>query len=126
MDLAILGYLLFTIPGFCLVWTYRHFTQKTQIGDFEYAMWSFVWGTLMFVLTVYLSDEVGKIVIDVNNPLKSAATSMGIGFGLVVGFSFPAGYLGAVMYSAGLFTWIDSKLFAFIEILKFSMKEDPS
>jgi hypothetical protein len=117
MDITFLCYLLFTIPGFCLVWTFRHFARRTEIGDFEYAVWSFVWGTLMFALSVYASKDVGQIIFDLNNPLKLFSTSLGMGLGLSIVFAFPFGFMAATLNSMGLFYWIDKMLFALIKFL---------
>ena len=70
----------------------------------------------MFLLSVYTSEAVGKIVLDLNNPLKLASTSIGMGLGLALVFSFPIGFFGATVYSTGLFSWINSKLFSLLEI----------
>lgn len=72
----------------------------------------------MFLLSVYTSEEVGKIIFDLNNPLKLASTLMGMGLGLALVFSFPAGFFGALLYSCGLFPWIDGKLFSIIQKFK--------
>ncbi|MBL8029777.1 MAG: hypothetical protein JNN11_00840 [Candidatus Doudnabacteria bacterium] len=46
--MADVQYLLFIIPGFIVVWSYRFFSKhKSNIGEFEYAGLSFIWGLLL-------------------------------------------------------------------------------
>ena len=43
-------FLIFTIPGFLVVWSFRFFTQSKREGDFEYLGLSFVWGFILLIL----------------------------------------------------------------------------
>lgn len=117
MDLTVIGYLLFVIPGFCLVWTYRHFTRAKTIGDFEYAIWSFLWGTVLFLSTTKLIERknISLPLIDMNNPITITASFLGMGLGIAFGISFLLGYAGALLHPA--FKWIDEKLFLLIKKL---------
>lgn len=118
MDLSIIGYLLFIIPGFCLVWTFRHFTKsKNGIGEFEYAGWSFLWGIALFFLDIWIMKITRTPLpqTSTNDPIRVAGAFLGMGLAIAIGLSFPLGYFGAVISKWGLFKWIDKKLFRLIE-----------
>lgn len=38
------------IPGFVVVWSFRHFSHSTKAGDFEFLGLSAVWGLILVVL----------------------------------------------------------------------------
>ncbi len=52
--LSDIQYLLFIIPGFVVVWTYRFFAKPKPVGEFEYAGLSFVWGIILVSLTGFI------------------------------------------------------------------------
>lgn len=60
-NLSDVQYLLFIIPGFVVVWTYRFFSKPKPIGEFEYAGLSFIWGIILVASTgfilKYLPDQ---------------------------------------------------------------------
>ncbi len=125
MDVAYLAYVLFVIPGFVLVWSYRHFTKAKQIGDFEYAAWSLVWGTLIFILIGLMIKIRGifgtiiesfTIVLDPNNPLELLSTALAVCLILVTIIAFPVGYFGAWLSAKGCFRSIDKVLFNFLQL----------
>lgn len=118
MDMSTFGYLLFVLPGFVVVWSYRHFTKAKQIGDFEYAAWSFVWGTFIFFLfglCIRMNDALGiesrDVVFDPNNPFELFATILGAGFALAMFLALPVGYGGAWISKKGYFQKIDNFFF---------------
>lgn len=39
--------LLFTIPGFFIVWSFRKVNGENKINDFEYLMFSVFWGVIL-------------------------------------------------------------------------------
>lgn len=47
--------LLFVVPGFLVVWTFRYFSKSTKQGEFEYLGLSFVWGMVLFTLVAISS-----------------------------------------------------------------------
>jgi hypothetical protein len=119
MDLTTIGYLLFIVPGFCLVWTYRHFTKAEKIGDFEYAIWSFLWGSVLLILIAKLI-QIRHILlpsISMDEPILLAAAFLGMGLAIIVVLALPLGYIGALLCKLRLFEWIDKKLFWLIEKL---------
>ena len=119
MDLAYTGYLLFVVPGFCLVWTYRHFTKAPKIGEFEYAVWSLLWGavlTLLLGVVLKLENNPGP-TLPLNNPAALLGGLLGISLAIATGLAFPLGFLGASISDRGFFAWIDKlsfKLLAWI------------
>ncbi len=50
------NYLMFIIPGFVVVWTYRFFVKPKPIGEFEYAGLSFLWGVILFLIGMELNQ----------------------------------------------------------------------
>ena len=48
-------FLLFVIPGFLVVWTFRYFSKAKIQGEFEYLGLSFVWGMILFFIVAVLS-----------------------------------------------------------------------
>lgn len=117
MDIVYLAYLLFIFPGFCFVWTYRHFTKKPKLGEFEYAAWSFLFGILMFWIVFSTGGEELDFMMDLNKPFELFSHGLGAGLGVALAASFPLGFMGAVISKWGLFTWIDKILFKLIEKL---------
>jgi len=117
MDLSYTSYLLFVIPGFCLVWTYRHFTKSSKIGEFEYAAWSFLWGVPQFLLAGFIISwrHASLPAVPPNNPGALLGSLVGISSGLAIGGSFLLGFTAAHLSRTGLFSWIDKKLFQLIE-----------
>lgn len=109
MDLTAIGYVLLIIPGFLLVWTFRHFTKSKEIGGFEYAAWSFVWGVAqLFFINFYIGVIGVKLpLIPINDELFFAAGALGIGMGSLA-FSLLFGLIGAFFSNIGIFCWIDN------------------
>ncbi len=120
MDFAYIGYLLFVVPGFFLVWTYRHFTNAEKIGEFEYAAWSFFFGVFLFIADIYILSINNKSLppIPINNIADLLGSIIGISLGIVLGSSFLIGYIGAFISRMGLFRWVDKKLFKFLDWLE--------
>jgi len=56
IPLDIYNFLIFIIPGFVAVWTFRYFTSSNKKGDFEFLGLSFIWGLILLVITEYLSQ----------------------------------------------------------------------
>jgi len=49
-------FLLFVIPGFITVWTYRALFKIKKRGDFEYLGLSFFWGLVLFVAFMFFPN----------------------------------------------------------------------
>ena len=60
LQLSEINFLIFIIPGFVVVWTFRFFTGNKKQGEFEYVGLSFVWGLVLYILVWYLSTHVLK------------------------------------------------------------------
>jgi hypothetical protein len=118
MDLTYAGYILFVIPGFTLVWTYRHFTKATKIGEFEYAAWSFLWGVILFLTTGTLLKFQNSILpsVPLNDIGAVIGSLLGISLGTAMSLSFPLGLVGVVIARLGFFDWIDKKLFKLLSV----------
>lgn len=117
MDLTAIGYLLFVIPGFCMVWSYRHFTKAKQIGEFEYAIWSFLWGSSMLLSVIKFGELRSAAPLplpSMDNPFLFAAASLGMGLAAST-IAFVLGYVGAFFFHLGLFSSIDKFLFWLIK-----------
>ena len=109
-----IGYALFVIPGFVLVWTYRHFTRAPKIGEFQYAAWSFFWGVIEFMVLVGIPIQLGYThlpTVPLDNPAALLGSLVGISVPLAAIGSFPLGFIGAQISRAGFFKFIDKKLF---------------
>jgi hypothetical protein len=119
MELAYIGYLLFVFPGFCFLWTYRHFTRAPKMGEFEWAGWSFVFGVLLFFLTMYLVGITGTELpaISLTDPAAALGGFLGTGLGITTAASFPLGFACAVVSKKGLFSKVDRALFHLLEWL---------
>jgi hypothetical protein len=50
------NFLLFVVPGFIIVWTFRYFTHSKKTGDFELLGLSFVWGLISLLIYEALVD----------------------------------------------------------------------
>jgi len=81
MDFLTIGdfnFLIFIIPGFLTVWTFRYFTQSKKRGDFELLGLSFVWGLVILVAMellmglLYRNNYNDKIKESLENPYAAA------------------------------------------------------
>jgi len=117
MDLSYAAYLLFVVPGFCLVWTYRHFTESGKIGEFEYAAWSFLWGVVVFVLFCLIVswEHISFPPVPLNDLGALLGSLVGISIGLALGGAFAFGFIGATLSRLGLFQWIDKQIFHLLD-----------
>lgn len=78
--------LIFTIPGFFIVWSFRKINGENKISDFEYLMFSIFWGVLLLAFFASnLSKE--KFITILNNPYAASLTFsiFGMFFGSVTG-----------------------------------------
>lgn len=89
LSIDITHFLLFVIPGFILVWTFRNFTGSKKTGDFEYAGLSFFWGLVM--VSIYGAMLPGRLGDLLSNPYAAA-------LGLSP-FCFMAGVVVAKLYN---------------------------
>lgn len=121
MDLTYIGYLIFVFPGFCLVWTYRHFTKAGNIGEFEYAAWSFLWGTFLFLLLGYFEKMRGIPLptISLDNPAAQLGGFTGFSLGQAFLLAFPLGFMGALLSHFGMFNALDKGLHWVLKRLTF-------
>jgi len=104
---------MFVIPGFALVWTFRHFTKVPKIGEFEYAAWSFLWGvflTMFFGVLLKIEHNPGPI-LPLDNPAAYLGGLIGYALAVATGLAFPLGFIGAAISERGFFKWIDKQLF---------------
>src|SRR4030042_901427 len=87
-----LSFLIFIIPGFITVWSFRYFTKSKKTGDFEFLGLSFFWGLATLFLTfLYFKflgsqEEFQKVL---ENPYAAA-------FALSL-FGFIFGWVGGVL-----------------------------
>ncbi len=90
-----LNYLLFVIPGFMVIWSYRHFTRAEKMGEFEYAAWSLIWGIFFMMATYTWGNFIGR-------PFPNIALDNLGGLNGVIAALTPLavliGYVGAVLY----------------------------
>jgi hypothetical protein len=119
MDLSYAGYLLFVVPGFCLVWTYRHFTRSQKIGEFEYAVWSFLWGVPLLLCFGWIASWRHDPLLQtpLNSPGAVLGSLVGISLSIAIGGSFLLGFVAAFLSRIGLFGWINKKLFCLLDKL---------
>ena len=71
-QLDVFHFLVFLIPGFLAVWVYRKtIKSEKKISDFEYAMFSFVWG--LIIIAVFGTFAPKAITIQLfQNPYSAA------------------------------------------------------
>ena len=64
LSLGELHFLIFIVPGFLTVWTFRYFTHSNKRGDFELLGLSFVWGLVMllFFELINTQEETRKLL----------------------------------------------------------------
>jgi hypothetical protein len=117
MDFAYIGYLLFVIPGFCFIWTYRHFTKAAKLGEFEYAAWSLLFGTLLFLIVISLALWNGHsdIAFNPNDPSSTIGSVLGIALGVAITASFPLGFACAGLARSGFFRYVDDSCFKMLQ-----------
>jgi len=79
--------LIFVIPGFITVWSFRNFTHSKKTGDFEYFGLSIFWGLVMVLLNSLIAEqnEFEKIL---GNPIAAAIAFSVIGASLGVMAAF--------------------------------------
>lgn len=80
-----LNFLLFIIPGFIIVWSFRYFTGSRKTGDFEFLGLSFFWGLTNLLLTflyykTFWSQEKFQTMLE--NPYGAVFTLSLFGFTL--------------------------------------------
>ncbi len=119
MDIAYAGYLLFVIPGFVLIWTYRHFTKAKKIGEFEYAAWSFFWGAALFLVVIGIVTKFGyaPVPVPLNNPAAIIGSLVAISLALATVGAIPLAFIGAQISRMGLFKFVDKGLFKLLKKL---------
>ena len=72
------NFLIFIIPGFITVWTFRYFTKSEKKGDFEFLLSSFFWGLMLLFITefgysiLYPTDYITKFNKLIENPYAAA------------------------------------------------------
>jgi len=76
MDLTVFSeqnFLIFILPGFITVWTFRYFTNSKKSGDLEFLILSFIWGFLILLFNEWTS---AKVELDklLQNPYAVALT----------------------------------------------------
>lgn len=96
-SLADINYLIFVIPGFMLVWTFRFFTRSEKKGEFELAGLSFFWGLIISLFISFIS-HFSPTPFPVINKIEGLYAASAV-FSL---FAVVGGFIGA---------WISSKSF---------------
>jgi len=72
------NFLIFIVPGFITVWTFRYFTKSEKKGDFEFLLLSFFWGLMSLFFTelgysiLYPTDYTIKFSKLIGNPYTAA------------------------------------------------------
>lgn len=99
------GYLLFVIPGGVLVWTYKHFTKSAKMGEFEYALWSFIWGVVIFLLEVKVLELTHTDLPNTptNDPAAFIGSLLGFSLAIATSLAIPIGYIAALLVNRGFF-----------------------
>jgi hypothetical protein len=81
--------LLFTIPGFFIVWSFRKTAGSKQIAEFEYLMFSAFWGV---ILLGFLGFSISKetLTLALSNPYSACIifSTLGVFFGGIAGTFF--------------------------------------
>jgi hypothetical protein len=83
ISIETLNYLIFIIPGFTLVWSFRYFTRSERKGEFELAGLSFLAGllTLSVAQLIYPPEKLTKLL---QNPYSTtlvfSAIALTLGF----------------------------------------------
>jgi RsiW-degrading membrane proteinase PrsW (M82 family) len=100
----IYNFLIFIIPGFVVVWTFRYFTDSNKKGDFEFLGLSFVWGLILLLLYEFIAkftfgQSYDKKIQELTGNLYAAAAVLST-------LSVMMGFVGAFLSRKGLFTWI--------------------
>lgn len=108
MDFLTIGdfnFLIFIIPGFLTVWTFRYFTQSKKRGDFELLGLSFVWGLVILVVMelltgfLYRNNYNDKIKEFLENPYAAAIALSILGISM--------GWIGSIVVRSEYFKKID-------------------
>jgi hypothetical protein len=91
-----LNYLLFVIPGFAVVWTFRRSLGVTdRMSEIEWAVWSFWWGALFMMGTFaglpYLGQAPPSVALNNLGGVDGVIAAL-VPLGLIVG------YVGALCY----------------------------
>lgn len=100
------------------MWTFRHFTDSKDIGEFEYAVWSLLWGSVLFLLIVGVGLRFcgySAPTVPLNDPAALLGSAVGMGLAIAFGTSPIVGFIGAGIARAGFFRWIDRKLSRFLD-----------
>lgn len=71
-----LHFLMFVLPGFIVVWSFRRLTKSKRDSGFEYFMLSFVWGFILFLFIVFLENKGFLDKSLLNNPYTIMGFSM--------------------------------------------------
>ncbi len=109
-------YLFFVIPGFFLIWSYRFWlyrfsNQLKNIGEFEYAALSFIWGFFLLSFTIFLISTTSvKYLLEKEKMLNNAYS---LTFCLLL-FGFFFGWIGAFIKNKN---WIE-KIIKWISNIK--------
>lgn len=74
------NFLIFTIPGFLTVWSFRYFSNSKKTGDFEFLGLSFIWGLIMLLVFELIVKEGYRVERLLNNPYAAALVLSLLGF----------------------------------------------
>lgn len=83
MDYLSIGeynFLIFIIPGFLTVWSFRYFAESQKKGDFEFLGLSFIWGLIMLIIFQLINKEDYRIERLLSNPYSAAIILSLFGF----------------------------------------------
>jgi peptidoglycan/LPS O-acetylase OafA/YrhL len=83
MDYLSIGeynFLIFIIPGFLTVWSFRYFTESKKKGDFEFLGLSFIWGLIMLIIFQLINKKNYPVERLLSNPYAAAVVLSLFGF----------------------------------------------
>lgn len=113
MDIFGMGdfnFLIFLLPGFITVWSFRYLTRSTKKGEFELIGLSFLWGMILTALLGFLS------LIPFVPPFPDTTFQTFYSVGLALsGFGFLLGIVGAYIVHRKWFSALKEKFFTIIE-----------
>jgi predicted membrane protein len=68
------NFLIFLIPGFVTVWSFRYFSNINRKGDFEFLGLSFIWGMIILSVFGLIVQEEYRVAKLLSNPYAAAIT----------------------------------------------------
>lgn len=86
IDINLISYFLIVLTGFGAVWGFKVCSgKKEKLGEFEYAAFSTIWGSLIF-LPIFLMFSAHTGVVSIIGAFPFIATPILFVWGVIVGF----------------------------------------